>query len=504
MSKTKDTLPTAIRRVVEDPDRLAVLAELQVLDSPPDADFDRLARMAAALFGAPYAQVTLVDASRQWYRACHGMEGAPSQTGLDVSFCAHTIAADAPQLVVADLSADPRFGDNPFVAGWAGIRFYAGVPIVVRGQRIGTVCVLDRVARSDVAPGLLPQLHDLADMAASLFALKDESRVRARTAAALMREEWRHALTLEAGKVGSWVWDIAGGELACNDMFRRMYDLPEAGPVRIGAVLNAIRPEDRGPVEAAIAQSLEGGTDLEAEMRATAENRWLALRGRVYQRDAAGQAQVMMGVSLDITEDRRSAEQTQRLLRELNHRVKNTLAMIQSVARQTMRQTPEPTLFMDAFSGRLRAISEAHRLLADQDWAGVQLYAVIASQLGDDFHTGAGRTTVRGDDISLPPDHALGLALILHELTTNAHRHGALSGEHGRVEISWAVEEQPVRGLRLAWQEREGPAVAAAPEPGLGTRLIERGLAKVLDSEVTLGFDPEGVNARIWMPLPAE
>jgi two-component sensor histidine kinase len=226
------------------------------------------------------------------------------------------------------------------------------------------------------------------------------------------------------------------------------------------------------------------------------------MRGRVYQRDAEGKPLVMMGASLDISESKQTAEQTRLLLRELNHRVKNTLAMIQSVARQTIRKNPDPKQFLEAFSGRLRTISDAHVLLADRDWSGVQLFDVLGSQLGDNFIHDPDRAEVTGEDVTLPADHALGLGLILHELTTNAHRYGAWSNEHGIVSIDWSVRNAPVRGLALSWRERGGPVVNAPNEAGLGVKLIERSLAKVLDSDVKLRFDSQGVAADIWLPLP--
>lgn len=503
MTETGGTLPDQIRRVVDDPLRLSALAALEVFDSAPDADFERLARSAARNFKAEIALVTLVGKDRQWFRACFGA-GDLTETPTDIAFCAYTIAqpGDGP-MVVLDAMQDERFRDNPLVTGGLEARFYAGAPIVVAGQKVGTLCVLDRLPRDAVAPDLLEQLHDLADLASALFALKDEARVRARTAAALLREEWRHALTLEAGKVGSWVWDLRTGEVSCNDMFRRLYGLPETGVIRVEQVLEATQAEDRTKMRAAIGASLRDGVDYSAEARVKSSNRWVSMRGRVYQRDAHGRALVMMGASSDISESKHSAEQTRMLLRELNHRVKNTLAMIQSVARQTIRQNPDPQEFIEAFSGRLRTISDAHVLLADRDWAGVQLYEVVASQLGPNFMTSPDRAEVHGKDVTLPADHALGLGLILHELTTNAHRHGAWSGEDGVVSIDWKVRETPVRGLALTWRERGGPEVARPQEYGLGARLIERSLAKVLDSEVKLDFGTGGVTAKIWMPLPA-
>lgn len=495
-------LPENVRAVIDDPSRLGALAALNLQDAEPDADFERLSRAVARIFKTEFALVTLVG--REW-QSFHGCFGAGGMTGnkTELSFCAHTLATPGEGvLVVPDASKDDRFRANLLVTEPPGIRFYAGVPIIIAGQRLGTLCVLSALPREQVDPDLLEQLTDLAGVAASLFALKDEARVRARTAAALLREEWRHALTLEAGKVGSWVWDIRTGEIACNDTFRRMYELPESGAVQVAHVLEATHPSDRAAVQAGIEASLNDGVDYSAEARVAASGRWLTMRGRVYQRDTEGRALIMMGASIDITESKQSADQTRLLLRELNHRVKNTLAMIQSVARQTIRQNPDPQAFIEAFSGRLRTISDAHVLLADRDWSGVQLYEVIASQLGPNFLTNPDRAEVSGSDVTLPADHALGLGLILHELTTNAMRHGAWSGDEGIVSIRWDVKTTPERGLALNWRELGGPPVGAPGEYGLGARLIERSLSKVLESEVKLDFRPEGVVADVWLPLP--
>lgn len=505
MKDQEANLPDEVRKVVDDPVRLEALGALELADSRADADFERLARTAAFIFKAEIALVTLIGQERQWLRACFGVDGV-TEALTETSFCAHTIAlpSDEDTLVVLDAASDDRFKTNPLVTGWPHIRFYAGAAVIVGGQKVGSLCVISSHPRQGVEPGLVEQLAGLAGLASTLFSLKDEARVRARTAAALVREEWRHALTLEAGKVGSWVWDVSTGDVACNDMFRRMHGLPEATPVRVEGVLAAIHTADRARVEAGIEASFRDGVDYDAEARIAATGRWLTMRGRVYQRDAEGKPLVMMGVSIDISESKQSADHTRLLLRELNHRVKNTLAMIQSVARQTIRQNPDPHDFLQAFSGRLRTISDAHVLLADRDWSGVQLYEVIASQLGPGFRSTPDRADVQGEDVTLPADHALGLGLILHELTTNAHRYGAWSGDEGTVSIDWEIRRKPARGLSLTWRESGGPSVSEPPEYGLGARLIERSLAKVLDSEVKLSFDPAGVVAHIWMPLPSE
>lgn len=479
------------------PARLAALSALDIFDTADDPDFDRLSRLAATLFCAPVGLVTLIDAERQWFKSCYGTD--VRETGTGISFCAHTIASQATHMLVPDMLADPRFADNPLVSGEHHIRFYVGAPIIVKGEKLGTLCVLDRVARTDVQDSQIDQLIMLAETAAALFALKDEARVRAQTAAELIREEWRHALTLEAGKVGSWIWDVRTGIITANDILRRMFGLDPQAEVRVEQIFGAMDVLSRAKVEDAVAASFRDGVDYHAEFRLQS-GRWLMGRGRVYQRDSSGTPELLMGVNVDITEAHEGADRTRVLLRELNHRVKNTLAMIQSLARQTLRQNSDPQRFIDAFSGRLRALSDAHALLADRDWSGLQLLEVVQSQVMPYDRDGR-QVRIAGEDFHLPPDHALGLGLILNELASNARRFGSLSVAGGSVDLRW---EQSADGvLMMVWKELGGPVVGEPQYRGLGTRLIERSLDKVLGSAVELSFPTDGVEARITLPLKA-
>jgi two-component sensor histidine kinase/PAS domain-containing protein len=485
-----------VRDKVANQKRRETLAGLQLLDGESDPDFDRLTRLAAGIFGAPIGLLTLVDIDRQWFKSHTGTE--ITETPVEHSFCAHAIAEKASDgMVVLDTTADDRFSTNTLVTGDEHIRFYAGAPITVHGEELGTLCVLDRSPRQDVPPHHLEQLRDLAALASSLFELKDEARVRTRTTAELIKEEWRHALTLEAGKVGSYVWDIVTGSVVANDIMRRMYGFDAVKPLDIDEFFAVIDHDDVPAVRAAIDATFDEGVDYVAEFRVRS-GRWLSARGRVYQRDANGQPLVMMGVNIDITEARQAADHTRHLLRELNHRVKNTLAMTQSLARQTLRQSPDPQAFIDAFSGRLRTLADAHGLLADRDWAGIGMVELVDSQIGPYVIRDEQQLTVQGEDVQLPPDHALGLGIILHELASNAARFGALSTDTGKLRIAWTVKDGE---LQLEWMESGGPPVEQTRDLGFGSRLILRSLDKILGSSVSLDFAPSGVEARISFPL---
>ncbi len=489
---SRDSLASSFRR--------ATISALREGDLGADQDLQRLARLSAQTFAAPMGAIALLDQDSLWFCARHGF--AVQEMAIEASPWASVVtSADMDNLIVADAAADERFASGVLVTGPLGMRFYAGVPVLVHGQKIGAIGVMAPVAAIEVHEGAMAALADLARLAGAIFELKEEARVKARMAADLIREEWRHALTLEAGKVGSWVWDLRSGEIVGNEIFRRMFGFDDREALRADDMMAAIDAADIENVNAGLRATFDDGVDYGVEFRVAGTGRWLIGRGRVYQRDAAGKPLVMMGVNIDVTDAREAAEQTRLLLRELNHRVKNTLAMIQSLARQTLRHTPDPQEFIDSFSGRLKTLSDAHSLLSDRDWSGIGLIELLQSQVEPYLVDTPDQLVMVGDDLRLPPDHALGLGLIVHELASNAVKFGALSRPDGRVEVSWLVTGGDGPRLEFTWKETGGPQIFKPAEAGFGTRLIERSLDKVLNSSVKLSFPPQGAEARISLPL---
>lgn len=196
-------------------------------------------------------------------------------------------------------------------------------------------------------------------------------------------------------------------------------------------------------------------------------------------------------------------EHQQVLINELNHRVKNTLAIIQSIARQSLRGERTAALAGADFEGRLMALSSAHNLVTDTRWR-----AIAARRLFEDglrpfgYGIDEGRIELDGPDMSLGPRLAVAFALALHELGSNAAKYGALSVPAGKVTVRWQVSDDAEPRLRLVWKESGGPAVTQPTARGLGTRLIERGLAAELSGSVRLTFPPEGVVCEIDAPAP--
>jgi len=180
------------------------------------------------------------------------------------------------------------------------------------------------------------------------------------------------------------------------------------------------------------------------------------------------------------------------LVQELNHRVKNTLAILQSIAAQTFRSASRPE--RDKFEGRLRALAEAHDLLSTEKWQGSDLQDVIGRVLQPYLLNDPDRVRMFGPKVPLTPRLAVVLSMILHEIATNAAKYGALSNDSGTVTLDWEIlEEDAGRKLRLIWTEAGGPQVTAPVHRGFGSRLIERSARDQLGGEATVDFLPRGV-----------
>lgn len=191
------------------------------------------------------------------------------------------------------------------------------------------------------------------------------------------------------------------------------------------------------------------------------------------------------------------------LVEELNHRVKNTLAILQSIAAQTFRSASRPE--REKFEGRLRALAEAHNLLSTEKWQGSDLQDVIGRVLQPYAIADTGRVKMFGPKVPLAPRLAVVLSMILHEIATNAAKYGALSNDSGTVTLDWEiVEEDARRKLRLIWTEAGGPPVTAPVQRGFGSRLIERSARDQLGGEATVDFLPHGVVYSISVTLESE
>nr|WP_246215882.1 sensor histidine kinase [Microvirga makkahensis] len=187
----------------------------------------------------------------------------------------------------------------------------------------------------------------------------------------------------------------------------------------------------------------------------------------------------------------------------MNHRVKNTLATVQSIIAQTLRTNSLEAEARSRVDARLIALSDAHNLLTEHNWEGTTLDRVVAMALRPHQSDRERRFEVHGPNVHLSPKTALAIAMALHELATNAIKYGALSNDHGQVSLHWKVEQKNAeQRLHMLWSERGGPPVSPPSRKGFGTRLIERGLAAELGGSVQLSYPASGVTCVIDTPLP--
>jgi two-component system CheB/CheR fusion protein len=245
-------------------------------------------------------------------------------------------------------------------------------------------------------------------------------------------------------------------------------------------------------------QVVQSRTALEREVDA-AGGRSYILRALPYRR-AESRTEGIVLTFTDITERRRKEQHQDLLLAELGHRIKNTLTVVQSIAAQTMRRSASLEAFYQQFSQRLQALARAHDLLSAGDWHQARLREVVGEPLRP-YEIAPARIRFEGEDLRLRPGAALTLSLVVHELTTNAAKHGALSTPSGRVSIEWELTgSEGAPAVRLVWRETEGPGAAAPAQHGFGLTLIERGIGHELDGTARLDFAPEGLTCEIVIP----
>jgi two-component sensor histidine kinase len=218
-------------------------------------------------------------------------------------------------------------------------------------------------------------------------------------------------------------------------------------------------------------------------------------------RNESGEIVGLTGASIDVTERKEGEAHLRLLLRELTHRSKNLLAVIQAMARQTARHAGSVDSFLAQFGARLQALAASHDLLVRESWHGASLVELVRSQLTGYVDGSMGQVLIDGPAIALKPEAAQNLGLALHELAVNAAKFGALSVPNGRVHITWTKRESTAdNSVELDWREELGPKVKIRRRRGFGSMVIERNLARALDAEVDLDFDPDGLRCHIVIP----
>jgi PAS domain S-box-containing protein len=384
----------------------------------------------------------------------------------------------------------------------AGEPYHFDTPVTVAGRT-----VILRV-RGQAVPGRGREPSSMVGVVQDIT-----TRVEARDEILSRDQRLRVATTI--AKLGIFEWHMLEDQAIWEN--EHMYEIfghaPEDGTIGKNEFLNDIlHPDDRAAVRHAISKALREDRILQigGRIRRKSDGAWrtIDMAGR-FERDAPGRLpRRLIGVVADVT-DRRIAEERQSLLiRELHHRVKNTLATVQAIVGSTARTASSIEDFYEAFVGRIKSLAHTHAVLTEDTWQTASLANLLLSELKPyaevSVEGGAeGRISLEGPPIDLPSEIAVPIGMAIHELTTNAAKYGALSNRTGRVAVTWSLEPGGAAGiLRFHWRESGGPPVKPPSRQGFGSRLLQRVLITQVQAEVETDYDPGGFSLTMRAPIP--
>ncbi len=375
----------------------------------------------------------------------------------------------------------------------------------LRGYEIGavdyvTVPVVPEVLRAKVKVflELYRKTHQLEEMNAEL-----ERRVAARTAELeaqtelLRQSEERRSIALSAGDMGSWEVDLASGGIKWDDGPFRIFGVDRtAFEPTVERIEAMIHPDDRAK-SSVVALVGSSGARFQTEFRIVRPNgevRWCYGAG-IIARNAMGKPVRMNGVTIDITERKRAEERQVLLAREVDHRAKNTLAVVLSVLRLTRaKTTPE---FISTVEGRIHALAATHNLLSATRWEGADLSKIVAEEMAPYQASHRRRVVTSGPAVVLLPATAQAVALAVHELATNAAKYGALSTDTGTLQLTWSVGPDAVV---LDWRETGGPSTAEPKALGFGLTIVRSSIEAQFRGGVGYDWRPEGLHCTLSIP----
>lgn len=464
-----------------------------------DPRLTSLTDFATALFGAPISLVSIVESERQWFPARTGIDAR--QTPRDTSFCAYAMTGDD-IMVVKDATLDPRFAGNVLVTGAPHIRFYAGAPLRrADGSPLGALCVIDPEPRDGLTE---LQAKGLTCLAGSVMALIAEHR-STQSAERRMHEEEEKFRVL-ADTMPQMVWStLPDGH---HDYYNaRWYDYTG---VPVGSTdgegwNGMFHPDDQARAWKVWRHALDTGEPYEIEYRlrnAQGHYRWTLGRA-LPMRDEAGRIVRWFGTCTDIHDSKLLQEQREVVAHELSHRIKNIFAVIGGLISISTRHRPEFRAAADDLRERIVALGRAHdfvRPSTEEPYASVgqnSLHGLLIELLSPYQNDDSARIRVSGDNVEIDDRSATPLALLFHELATNASKYGALSIAAGTIDIT---TRRVGDAVRIIWSEAGGPLIETPSHEGFGSRLVELSVVRQLGGTIDRDWRPEGLRADIAIP----
>ena len=495
---------------VDEAARAAIMAAYELEALRDSAALKKITDFAAALCGCPVSLVSLVEETRQTFIARSGID--ITETPRDVSFCAHAMLGDE-IMVVPDATDDSRFACNALVTGETNIRFYAGAPLVTEdGVPLGSLCVIDVVPHPEglsdlqrqgletLADNVMARLRDNRDTAAWRSAENDARR-------ALIDSEGRFR-TL-ADTMPQMVWSTLPDGF--HDYYNaRWYEFTGApdGSTDGEAWNGMFHPDDQERAWVRWRQSLTTGDPYEIEYRLRYRDgtyRWVLGRALPI-RDSGGRIVRWFGTCTDIHEQKLTLEEREVISQELSHRIKNIFSVVSGLVAFSARGHPEYAHVAADLRDRITALGRAHDFVRPHSPASMPVNQPnsLTGLLGELFEPyqveGRRRVAVMGEDIAIDDRSATPLALLFHELATNATKYGALSVPDGWVSVTMDSDGEAVT---LDWREQGGPAVSPPTANGFGTQLMELSAVRQLGGTVARDWKSDGLDVKVTVPRAA-
>ncbi|MCP3734103.1 PAS domain-containing protein [Sphingomonas sp. RP10(2022)] len=502
--------PTAPGWTVDEAARAAAMATYDLESLRDSSALKQITDFAAALCEAPVALVSLVETTRQTFIARTGL--SETETPREMSFCAHAMLGDG-IMVVPDATRDPRFADNALVTGDLHIRFYAGAPLISDdGIPLGSLCVIDTVPRDGLTP---LQMQGLATLADNVMARLRDSRDAAAWRAA--ERNTRRQLTDSedrfrtlADTMPQMVWSTLpdGFHDYYNARWYEFTGTPQGSTDGEGWN-DVFHPEDQARAWDVWRHSLGTGDPYQIEYRLRhfdGTYRWVLGRALPI-RDAAGRITRWFGTCTDIHEQKLALHERELISQELSHRIKNIFSVISGLISFAARSRPAFAPVAADLRQRITALGRAHdfvrphspasRPMVKQD----SLHGLLAELFEPYRREDRQPIAIAGDEIPIDDRSATPLALLFHELATNATKYGALSTDDGSVDVTVAREGDHAT---LRWAEQDGPPVREPDGPhGFGSQLIELSAVRQLGGSVMREWRPEGLVVIVRVPVAA-
>jgi PAS domain S-box-containing protein len=511
------------KRVLETLNRTSLLvASEHELEKLVQTVTDAGVALTDAAFGAFFYNV--VNDSSEWY-TLYTISGAPREAFSKFPMPRNTDVFDPTfrgQGVVRsdDITRDPRYGRNqPYNGmpeGHLPVRSYLAVPVKSRSEEVMGGLFFGHpqtgvfTARHEqLLLGLAAQTAIGIEQARLLQTLQRELGQRKQTEAALRESEEGRRLALESAAIGTWNFNPKTSELRCDDRCKILFGLSPEATVDFQLLLAGIHPEDRERFHQSFHRALDcdGPEEYDVQFRTTraeeGTERWIKIRGKCFFID--GIAHRFAGTARDTTKEKTAESSRQLMLRELNHRVKNLFAIASGMVSMTARSATSTKEMAESLQGRLGSLARAHELIstsfrnenAKDD--GTNFTDLVAAVMAPHLDAAApAQLIAEGPNIVFRVSATTALAMILHELATNAAKYGALSTRSGQVKIEWEVKN---KSFCLVWEENGGPSVIVPDRRGFGSQLVHASATGQLGGTIAYQWRLDGLTVNFVAAL---